>query len=58
MRPASWEVVSEGHRFTEGPVANEKGELFFTDIPNNRIHKVSADGKARCSRSRPAAPTA
>jgi len=39
-----WQVVSEGHRFTEGPVANEKGELFFTDIPNNRIHKVSADG--------------
>jgi len=42
---SAWEVVSEGHRFTEGPVANEKGELFFTDIPNNRIHKVSADGK-------------
>ena len=41
-----WQVVSEGHRFTEGPVANEKGELFFTDIPNDRIHKVSADGKA------------
>jgi sugar lactone lactonase YvrE len=40
-----WQVVSEGHRFTEGPVANEKGELFFTDIPNNRIHKVSIDGK-------------
>ena len=21
------------------------GEVFFTDIPNNRIHKVSLDGK-------------
>jgi sugar lactone lactonase YvrE len=41
----TWEVVSEGHKFTEGPVANEQGELFFTDIPNNRIHKVSIDGK-------------
>ena len=40
-----WEVASSGHRFTEGPVANEKGELFFTDIPNNRIHKVDLDGK-------------
>jgi sugar lactone lactonase YvrE/predicted alpha/beta superfamily hydrolase len=40
-----WQLVSEGHRFTEGPVANEKGELFFTDIPNDRIHKVSADGR-------------
>jgi gluconolactonase len=40
-----WQVVSQGHRFTEGPVVNEQGELFFTDIPNNRIHKVSVDGK-------------
>ena len=39
-----WQLVSEGHRFTEGPAANEKGELFFTDIPNNRIHKVGLDG--------------
>ncbi|HKQ37407.1 MAG TPA: SMP-30/gluconolactonase/LRE family protein [Verrucomicrobiae bacterium] len=40
-----WQLVSEGHKFTEGPAVNAKGELFFTDIPNNRIHKVSLDGK-------------
>jgi len=40
-----WRLVSEGHKFTEGPAANAKGELFFTDIPNNRIHKVSLGGK-------------
>jgi sugar lactone lactonase YvrE/enterochelin esterase-like enzyme len=40
-----WNVVSQGHRFTEGPCANSRGELFFTDIPNNRIHKVGLDGK-------------
>ena len=39
-----WEEVSSGHRFTEGPAINEKGELFFTDIPNNRIHKVDQSG--------------
>ncbi|MEZ6057546.1 MAG: SMP-30/gluconolactonase/LRE family protein [Planctomycetaceae bacterium] len=39
-----WQLVSEGHKFTEGPTANEQGELFFTDIPNNCIHKVSLDG--------------
>ena len=39
-----WQLVSSGHEFTEGPVANDRGELFFTDIPNNRIHKVAADG--------------
>jgi sugar lactone lactonase YvrE/enterochelin esterase-like enzyme len=40
-----WELVSSGHKFTEGPAVNDDGELYFTDIPNNRIHKVSADGK-------------
>ncbi|HTD88029.1 MAG TPA: SMP-30/gluconolactonase/LRE family protein, partial [Candidatus Binatia bacterium] len=40
-----WQLVSEGHRFTEGPAMNAKGELFFTDIPNNRIHKVGLEGK-------------
>jgi gluconolactonase len=40
-----WQLVSEGHKFTEGPAVNAKGELFFTDIPNNRIHKVGLDGK-------------
>jgi gluconolactonase len=39
-----WQLVSEGHKFTEGPAVNEAGEFFFTDIPNNRIHKVSLDG--------------
>jgi sugar lactone lactonase YvrE/enterochelin esterase-like enzyme len=40
-----WQVVSSGHRFTEGPAVNTKGEVFFTDIPNNRIHKAGLDGK-------------
>src|SRR4030095_10425370 len=40
-----WQLVSSGHRFTEGPAVNTKGEVFFTDIPNNRIHKVALDGK-------------
>lgn len=40
-----WQLVSEGHRFTEGPAANAKGEVFFTDIPNNHIHKIGLDGK-------------
>lgn len=39
-----WRLVSQGHKFTEGPAVNAKGELFFTDIPNNRIHKVGLDG--------------
>ncbi len=34
-----------GFRFTEGPAADAKGNVYFTDIPNNRIHKWSLDGK-------------
>lgn len=34
-----------GFAFTEGPAADGNGNLYFTDIPNNRIHKLNADGK-------------
>lgn len=40
-----WELVSEGHKFTEGPAADKQGNVFFTDIPNNRIHRIGVDGK-------------
>ncbi len=39
-----WEMVAEGYRFTEGPAVNPYGEIFFTDIPNNRIYKIDAEG--------------
>ena len=42
-----WQLVSEGHGFTEGPAVNAAGELFFTDIPRNTIHKVTTDGKVQ-----------
>ena len=31
--------------FSEGPACNRKGDIFFTDQPNNRIMKWSADNK-------------
>lgn len=40
-----WQVVSEGHRHTDGPAVSATGELYFTDRPNNRIHKIGLDGK-------------
>lgn len=39
-----WQLVGEGYRFTEGPAVNATGEVFFTDIPNNLIHKIALDG--------------
>lgn len=32
-------------KFTEGPAADKEGNIYFTDIPNQRIHKWSLDGK-------------
>jgi gluconolactonase len=31
--------------FTEGPAADVKGNVYFTDIPKERIHKIDKDGK-------------
>src|SRR5262249_16400827 len=40
-----WQLVSEGYRFTEGPAANAKGEVFFSDIPASKAYKIGLDGK-------------
>ncbi|MBM3858399.1 MAG: SMP-30/gluconolactonase/LRE family protein [Verrucomicrobia bacterium] len=34
-----------GFKFTEGPAADAQGNVYFADIPNNRIHKVDTAGK-------------
>jgi gluconolactonase len=39
------EKLADGFRFTEGPAADKEGNVFFSDIPNQRIHKWSVDGK-------------
>ncbi len=40
-----WELVSQGHEFTEGPAVNDAGEVFFTDIPQSKIYKIDGQGK-------------
>ena len=40
-----WSLVAEGYRFTEGPAANERGEVFFNDIPNSKAYKIDLEGK-------------
>lgn len=40
-----WKLVGEGYKFTEGPIANSNGEVFFTDVPEGKTYKVGLDGK-------------
>jgi len=42
---AKLEKLAGGFEFTEGPAVDAEGNVFFTDQPNNRIHKWSVDGK-------------
>ncbi len=42
--------VAAGFTFTEGPAADEAGNVYFTDIPNNRIHIWTIDNELRTFR--------
>jgi len=42
---ASLQKLWDQGNFTEGPACDSKGNVFFTDQPNDRILKVSLDGK-------------
>jgi gluconolactonase len=42
---AKVEKLADGFSFTEGPAVDAEGNVFFTDQPNDRICKWSADGK-------------
>ena len=40
-----WRLIWEGGKFTEGPAANARGEVFFNDIPNSKTYRIGLDGK-------------
>ena len=42
---AKVEKLADGFGFTEGPIADAQGNVYFVDVSNNRIHKWSLDGK-------------
>ena len=35
--------LADGFKFTEGPAVAANGDVYFTDIPNSRIHKWSVE---------------
>ncbi len=47
---AKVEKLAGDFKFTEGPAADKDGNVFFSDIPANRIHKWSVDGKLTVAR--------
>ncbi|MEO5916671.1 MAG: SMP-30/gluconolactonase/LRE family protein [Luteolibacter sp.] len=40
---AELKLAADGYKFTEGPAVDAKGNVYFTDQPNDRILKWSAD---------------
>lgn len=42
----SWKLVDDGFRFTEGPAVDAAGDIFFTDVPESKIFRISGNGKA------------
>ncbi|WP_428657512.1 SMP-30/gluconolactonase/LRE family protein [Runella sp.] len=42
---ATLQLVSDQFSFTEGPTVDKKGNIFFTDQPNDKIWKYDIDGK-------------
>jgi gluconolactonase len=42
-----WQLVGENFKGTDAPVANAKGEVFFTEPPASRTHVVGLDGTVR-----------
>lgn len=40
-----WELVGEGYQFTEAPAADPEGNVYFADVPGDKIYRVGSDGK-------------
>lgn len=38
------EKIGTGYKFTEGPAWSHEGYLLFSDVPSNRIYKVTPEG--------------
>lgn len=44
-RPGDWQVVSEGHGFTDGACALPDGTVLFSDLPKGELWRVPPGGK-------------
>jgi gluconolactonase len=42
---SSPQLLSQQFSFTEGPAVDRQGNIFFTDLPNNKIWEYATDGR-------------
>lgn len=42
---ATLQLVAKQFKFTEGPAVNKRGDIYFTDQPNDKIWKYDVNGK-------------
>ncbi|MFT6178487.1 MAG: sugar lactone lactonase YvrE/enterochelin esterase-like enzyme [Akkermansiaceae bacterium] len=40
-----WQLVSLGHNWAEGLAVTADGTLYFTDVPDSELYKITPDGK-------------
>lgn len=40
-----WTLVGEGYKFTEGPIADAQGRVYFTDVGGSKIYRLDDAGK-------------
>ena len=38
-----WHLVGEGYKFTEGPAADANGDVYFTDVGDDKIYRVDGE---------------
>jgi gluconolactonase len=41
----NWELVSQGHKFMDAPAEGPDGTVYFADVAENKIFRVTASGK-------------
>lgn len=41
----NWTLVGEGYKFTEGPIADAQGRVYFTDVGGSKIYRLDDAGK-------------
>jgi len=39
-----WELVAAGFQYAEGPAVDAGGNVYFSDVPNSKIHRLDGDG--------------